>query len=305
MALTPVGPFCPFRSTAAIEVEPKMERLNSVGPKFATDMARIQFEMQMGRMPDPEQLKSVADSIDESVDDWENLVTRLRLSHDFQTREYAKLTQAHLQNHNETVEDIATMMRWQAGCMRAMANNTPPPMPPPSLDLAKLMEQQQQQQQQQKQQQQEGDGNDDSSTEQQKTKPPPSISAMTAAEKITATPFTGDEPAFDSPTVKSEYEQLCKDHVSLIEFGNKYDSFDPVGKLYYLDEIEKIEERWDVFFARFKLMGALNAQYIEQCNAFLASMGMTETEYRQLLKQAHDLMRKEAEAQRNNFALEL
>jgi len=287
MALTPVGPFCPFRSSAAIEIEPRMESLSSATPQFATEMARLQLEVQMGQSPDPDRLRKVADALDSAVEDWENLVTRLRLSQDFQTREYAKLTQAHLSNHNETIEGVAAMVRWQAGCMRAMADDTQPPMPPPGLDLTKIMEQAEKAQQ----------GGDGGASDGQPS--PPSLAAITAAEKITAVPFNGDEPAFDSPTVKDEYERLCRDHMQLIEFGGKFDGFDPLGKMYYLDEIEKIQDRWDVFFARFKLMGALNQEYVRQCEAFLASMNMDEEGYRKLLQQSHDMMREEAEAQRN------
>ena len=60
MALTPVGPFCPFRSSAAIEIEPRMESLHSSTPEFATEMSRLQLDMQMGQIPDPERLKKVA-----------------------------------------------------------------------------------------------------------------------------------------------------------------------------------------------------------------------------------------------------
>jgi len=279
MALTPVGPFCPFRSESAIQIEPRMEQLNTVGPEFATEMARLQYDMQIGQTPDSERLLKVADGLEEAVGQWENLITRLRLSPDFQTKEYAKLTQAHLDSHGVTVDSIASMMRWQAGCMRAMAKNTPPPMPPPDLDLAKMMEQ--------------GESG----------QAKPSITAMAAAEKITSNPFTGEEAAFESPTVKEEYQKLCRDHMSLIQFGDKYDGFDPLGKMRYLDEIEKIQERWDVFFTRFSLMGALSKEYTKQCNDFLASMGMNEEEYRQLLKKCHEMMRADAEAERSRLGL--
>ena len=277
MALTPVGPFCPFRSSTAVEMEPKMEAMNAAGPEFATEMARVQLEMQTGQMPDPHRLLTVADGLENAVDQWERLLARLRLSQDFQTREYAKLTQAHLDTHGLTVESVAAMMRWQAGCMKAMAQNTPPPMPPPDMDLAKLMAQEQQ------------NGN----------KKNPSITAMSAAEKITLSPFSPDAKAFESPTVKEEYEALCRDHMALIEFGGKYDTFDPLGKLRYLDEIEKIQDRWDVFFARFRLLGALDSGYVQQCNDFLESMGLNEEDYRKLLQKCHEIMRQEAETERN------
>ena len=278
-ALTPVGPFCPFRSKAALEIDPKMDAMHSttVEADFATEMSRFQLDLQMGQTPDPNRLKKVAEGIDAAVDQWENLITRLRLSQDFQTREYAKLTQAHLSDHGVTIEGIGNMMRWQSGCMRAMANNLPPPMPPPDLDLTKMM------------------------NGANANNPPPSVSAMSQAEQITSNPFEGNEKAFESSQVKEEYEKLCRDHMNLIEFGGKYDTFDPLGKLRFLDEIEKIEERWDIFFSRFSLMGALNKEYIEQCNAFLSGMGMDEEKYRKLLKTAHRIMREDAEAERNKL----
>jgi len=275
-AVTPVGPFCPFRSSSALEMEPKMEVISTAGPEFATEMTRLQLDVQMGQMPEPDRLLKVATGLEEAVAQWESLMMRLRLSSDFQTREYAKLTMAHLDNHGVSVEAVASMMRWQAGCMRAMALNTPPPMPPPDMDLESLL----------------------STSNKEK---PPSIMAMAAAEAITATPFARDAPAFDSPTVKEEYEKLCRDHSYLIQFGAKYDEFDPLGEIHYLDKIEKIEDRWDVFFARFQLMGALDKKYVQQCNQFLASMGLSEENYRQLLKKCHKMMRDEAEAERNNY----
>ena len=274
MALTPVGPFCPFRSTAAIEMEPRMENLSSVTPGFATEMARIQLDIQTGNTPDPERLRNVAKGLDQAVEEWESLLTRLKLSNDFQTREYAKLNQAHLETHGVSAEVVASMMKWQSGCMKAMADNTPPPMPPPDLDLMKMMEQ----------------SNTDN--------PPPSITSMTSAEKITATPFSDDSDMFDSPTVRDEYKQLCEDHANLIEMGASYANFDPSGKIAYIDEIEKIDDRWQVFFARFKLMGKLDKEFVRQCDAFLASMGMNEEQYQELLKKAHQIMRDDAERER-------
>lgn len=282
-ALTPVGPFCPFRSEASEAFEPNMENLSArTGSDFATEMARVQLDMQMGQTPDPDRLRSVADGIDAAVEQWRGLITRLSVSPDFQTKEYAKLTQAQLATHGMTIAGIASMMTWQAECMRSMADNTPPPMPPTDVDLSKLVEMSQ-------------GGNDN--------KPPPSITSMAAAEAITANPFTGKEEAFSEPTVKEEYEKLCRDHNSLIAFGSKYDTFDPLGKLRYLDEIEKIEERWNVFYARFKLMGVLNQDFVEQCNAFLAGMGLDEQGYQELLRKCHSMMRSDAEAERTRLGL--
>jgi hypothetical protein len=258
-----------------MDLEPRMEQLNSSGPEFATEFSRIQLDMQMGNAPDPERLRKVAEGMDQAVNQWEDLMMRLRLSKDFQTREYAKLTDAHLQTHGVSVDSVKSMMRWQAGCMRALADDVPPPMPPPDLDLQAMMAQ----------------ANGESSSQ------PPSITAMQAAEAITANPF--DPSNLESDTVKEEYNKLISDHSNVIEFGAKYDEFDPLGKLAYLDEIEKIEDRWEAFFFRFKLMDAIDKDYKKQCDQFLASMSMNEDDYRKLLKTCHQIMREDAERERN------
>jgi len=278
MALTPVGPFCPFRSSAALAIEPQMETMNT-SPDFATEMSRIQLDMQVGETPDADRLLRVSKGISEAVDNWEGLITALRTSDDFQTREYAKLTEAHLEQHGQTTEEIAGMMRWQSGCMGALAENRPPPMPPPGIDIMKMMA--------------EARANEEAG------KPAPSISAMSAAEKITSTPFTGDELAFQSDTVREEYEAICRDHSSLIDMGGSYASFDAMGKIAFLDQIDAIEERWDIFFARFSLLGQLNQDFVKQCNAFLNGMGLDEQQFRNLLQATHKLMRDDAEKERN------
>ena len=60
-----------------------MEALSVNGPEFAAEMTKLQLDMSMGEMPDPDRLKRVADGLEQAVDQWENLVTRLRLSFDF------------------------------------------------------------------------------------------------------------------------------------------------------------------------------------------------------------------------------
>jgi hypothetical protein len=118
---------------------------------------------------------------------------------------------------------------------------------------------------------------------------------MTSAEKVTASPFTENDSVFDNPIVKEEYTKLCRDHANLIEMGAKYGNFDSSGKIAFLDAIELIGERWDVFFARFNLMGKIDKKFMRECDTFLASMGLNEEEFKKLLKKAHKIMRADAE----------
>jgi len=71
------------------------------------------------------------------------------------------------------------------------------------------------------------------------------MSQLTSAQAVTATPFSGEEAAFESEVVRAEYEKLCRDHAALIKMGESYGSYDPLGKLAFLDALEAVEERWD------------------------------------------------------------
>jgi len=254
--ITPIGPFCPFRSQACRidgAVDAGMGSLTTKSASFMADMARLQLESQMGNEPDPAKVTGVADELAAALEEWEVLMQRLRLSTDFQSREYFKMTEAHLRTQGQSLEAIRLAMRWQVDCMRAFAGG--------------------------------GGGGG-------------MAAALGGPPAIDTTPFDGTEAAFESPLVRDEYEALCRDHAGLIDLGASYGGMDPLGKLAYLDALEAVEQRWDVFFARFSLVGALNADFKRQSSAFLSSMSLTPASFRELLARAHELMRADAEAER-------
>lgn len=279
MALTPVGPFCPFRSSN-FPSDPDENFEDSVDSSDESDlhtlMNRLSVEVTSGASPSPDLLKTIADRTQAAVRRYDMMNERLRSSSDFQVREFSKYISAFSGKYNLTADEIAGVMKWQAECMRAMADNLLPPAFPPNIEVVKVMER----------------------MEAVKFDNPFLTKGMlnSVMNMITQGPFVGDESAFESPLVKQELEELYRDHRNLIELGARYGSFDRLGKLAYIDEIEKVEERWDIFFARFSLMGALDKEFVRQCNVFLASMGLDETEYRTLLKKCHDMMREEAQA---------
>ena len=119
---------------------------------------------------------------------------------------------------------------------------------------------------------------------------PPSMVAMSAVEKITITPFRGDGASFESDTVREEYDAICRNHSGLIDMGGSYASFDAMGKIAFLDQMDVIEERWDIFFARFSLLGQLNKEFVKQCNTFLNGMSLDEQQFRELLQATNKLM---------------
>ena len=57
---------------------------------------------------------------------------------DFQPKEYAKLTQAHLEKFIQTMAGAGKMIRWQSEVLKPMVQNSPPLPPLPDLDLSKM-----------------------------------------------------------------------------------------------------------------------------------------------------------------------
>jgi len=276
--VTPIGPFCPFRSSATSENGPlgvAMSGLTSdVMPRFASEMARLQLTMQTGGEPDLARVAALADDLTTAEADWRALLTRMRGSTDFQSLEYFKLMEAWTTRQGESMESIGLMMRWQADCMRAFAAGQPPLPPPPGIDLDKLMQQQQQ-------------GGAQASNP---------MAQVSAAQSVTSAPF--NEADLDTDVVRGEYAELCKAHAGIVKLGEGYGGFDPLGKCAYLDALAAVEERWDVFFARFALMGCLNPTFKEQTDDFLGSMGMSADVFREVLREAHEEMRSDAERER-------
>lgn len=237
--LTPVGPFCPFASSTAAALDDQMQALGEVGPAIATAMARVQLEMQNNsNTPNPAVLTETADQLERAVQQWETVMTQMRLATDFQALEYAKFIQAHLErqgnnnNHKMDVTTIAAGMKWQAACLRAVAAGTMPPPPPDNLDLAALLQAATNAQEQ----------------EQSSNYNIPSMMTMmntgAANNKVDAQPF--DTASLASwPTIQQEWTQLCANHQQLVvTMGAKYGDFDALGKLAFLDAVEKVQEQW-------------------------------------------------------------
>ena len=70
------------------------------------------------------------------------------------------------------------------------------------------------------------------------------MASMVAAKKIISTTFTGNESTVQSKTVKIECESLCQYHSVLINIGFDYANFDHMGKIIFLQESEKVKDRW-------------------------------------------------------------
>ncbi len=70
--ITPIGPFCPFRSAACAiggAMDVRMARMTSaVGPAFATEIARLNLKVSMGREPQRESVLRLAEELSAAHD---------------------------------------------------------------------------------------------------------------------------------------------------------------------------------------------------------------------------------------------
>ena len=146
--VTPIGPFCPFRSAVCAENGPlgaaMSDLTSSKMPVFAAEMSRLQLEMSMGNEPDPKRVGALADDLIEAEQQWQRILTRMRLADDFQSREYFKVTAAWAIRQGQSLEAVGLMMRWQAENMKSFATGGNPLPPPPGVDLTQIAQQQQQ-----------------------------------------------------------------------------------------------------------------------------------------------------------------
>lgn len=268
--LIPAGPFCPFRSefsgNEVLDAEMGMlsERAKDLTKKFAP----IALDAQMGKMPDPATVRPLAQEMRETNDLYKVAMARMQYTEDFQGLEFFKMTEASLNAKGMTIDKMQKLMSWQMEGMIAFCENGPPPSPP------------------------EGMTEDD--FRQIQANGPPMMGMFSKSQGLTAWPFDMDCKSMRSDVVREEFEKLSRDHEQLIKMGQSYGSFDAAGKEIFLDQVEDVETRWDIFLKRFQLTGELNPEYVKEAAEFLAEVGLKPNEFRKLLRDAHEIMRVEA-----------
>eukprot|EP00931_Biecheleriopsis_adriatica_P124738 TRINITY_DN99914_c0_g1_i1.p1 TRINITY_DN99914_c0_g1~~TRINITY_DN99914_c0_g1_i1.p1 ORF type:complete len:302 (-),score=74.69 TRINITY_DN99914_c0_g1_i1:68-973(-) len=265
--ILPVGPLCHFRSEFW-----KGEALHDYTgamPAKQKRLAELMSKMQMGQRLTADEESEMCREMKESNDMWLTTNMRLRYADDFQAREEFKLMEAVLLKQGFSMDTIEAMVRWQPEHMAAMVQRRVPPPMPAGLNPASI---------------------------QQMSQSLPSImNCMTSDAPLSAPPFTANSKALESDVVREELEALMRDHDGLISFGKSYQSFDPLGKEAFLDQLAMIEDRWKVFMTRFQLMGELNPDYVTEREAYLQRIGLTPEDFSARLAEAHELMRAEAQ----------
>jgi len=89
---------------------------------------------------------------------------------------------------------------------------------------------------------------------------------------------------FESEIVQEEAQRLFGDYQQLMQLGSEYGKFDREGKKLYIERMETMMERYQVFMKRFELSDDFQAKVtVEQLRTQLGQFGLTpETMFEQM-----------------------
>jgi hypothetical protein len=99
---------------------------------------------------------------------------------------------------------------------------------------------------------------------------------------------------FDSEVVQQEAKQLFEDYQSLTKLGGDYGKFDREGKIIFIDQMERLMERYQIFMKRFELSEDFMARMtVEQLKTQLSQFGITPQQMFDQMNQTLERMKTE------------
>ncbi|MGK7918344.1 MAG: DUF1825 family protein [Prochloraceae cyanobacterium] len=103
---------------------------------------------------------------------------------------------------------------------------------------------------------------------------------------------------FDSEVVQQEAKKLFEDYQSLMQLGNEYGKFDREGKKIFIERMEELMERYQIFMKRFELSEDFMAQMtVQQLKTQLGQFGITPEQMFQQMQATLERMKAELEKQ--------
>ena len=103
---------------------------------------------------------------------------------------------------------------------------------------------------------------------------------------------------FESEIVQDEAKRLFTDYQQLMQLGGEYGKFDREGKKLYIDRMEEMMGRYQVFMKRFELSEDFQAKLtVEQLRTQLGQFGMTPEQMFEQMHRTLERMRGELEKQ--------
>ena len=103
---------------------------------------------------------------------------------------------------------------------------------------------------------------------------------------------------FDSEVVQQEAKKLFEDYQSLMQLGSDYGKFDREGKKLYIERMEQMMERYNIFMKRFELSDDFMAQMtVQQLRTQLNQFGVTPQQMFAQMNMTLQRMKSELERQ--------
>ena len=101
---------------------------------------------------------------------------------------------------------------------------------------------------------------------------------------------------FDSEVVQQEARQLFEDYQSLMQLGSEYGKFDREGKKLYIQRMEELMDRYQIFMKRFELSEDFMAQMtVQQLKTQLGQFGITPQQMFEQMNLTLERMKSEIE----------
>ena len=101
---------------------------------------------------------------------------------------------------------------------------------------------------------------------------------------------------FDSEVVQQEARQLFEDYQSLMQLGSEYGKFDREGKKLYIQRMEELMDRYQIFMKRFELSEDFMAQMtVQQLKTQLGQFGITPQQMFEQMNMTLERMKSEIE----------
>ncbi|MCP9839390.1 DUF1825 family protein [Synechococcus sp. J7-Johnson] len=102
---------------------------------------------------------------------------------------------------------------------------------------------------------------------------------------------------FESEIVQDEAKRLFTDYQQMTQLGGDYGKFDREGKKLFIDQMEDLMGRYQVFMKRFELSEDFQAKLtVEQLRTQLGQFGMTPEQMFTQMHQTLERMKRELEA---------
>ena len=101
---------------------------------------------------------------------------------------------------------------------------------------------------------------------------------------------------FDSEIVQQEAKELFQDYQNLMQLGAEYGKFDREGKKIFIEKMETLMERYQIFMKRFELSEDFMAQMtVEQMKTQLNQFGITPDQMFKQMQQTLETMKAQIE----------